>query len=135
VTKKAYELFLSRNGAYALDVEDWLAAEKQLLVKPVVELKDRRDLFVVRLALAGVDPDELNILATPDDVLVFSRGEAGKPRVFRVIRFPQAVNPLRLHATHLEWTLVLIAPKMAVSSAFEAAPAPASTQASRTARR
>src|SRR5690242_19583375 len=34
ITRRAYELFLSRPNGSATDIEDWLEAERQVLIKP-----------------------------------------------------------------------------------------------------
>jgi HSP20 family molecular chaperone IbpA len=112
ITKKAYERFMERRGSYSLDIEDWLEAEKQLLWKPDVRLIEKRDLFVVRVSLIGIDPSTIDVLATAQDVLIQSREGTCKPRIFRAVHFPSPVVPIQIHGTYVKQTLLLIAPKV-----------------------
>jgi HSP20 family molecular chaperone IbpA len=120
ITKRAYEIFLERRGAYTLDFEDWLTAENQLLWKPDFRVVEKRGLFVVRVDLKVVDPATVDILVTTEDVLVQSGENPHHPRVFRAVHFPAPINPFQLHATYVKGTLILIAPKIAVRSVLSA---------------
>src|SRR5262245_45661739 len=91
ITKKAYERFLERHGAYSLDIDDWLIAEKQLLWKPAVQMIEKPDLYVLRVTLEGIDPANIDILATSDDVLIQSREATCQPRIFKAVHFPVPV--------------------------------------------
>ena len=112
ITKRAYERFLERGGAYTLDIEDWLEAERQLLSKPEIELIEKPDLFVVRVLLDLPDPASVDVLATAEDVLIQSNGKHSGPRIFRAVHFPKPVDPLQLHGTYVENKLTLIAPRI-----------------------
>ena len=131
ITKRAYELFLHPHGICTLDIEEWLAAERQLLWKPEVRLTEKRELFIVRMALTGIDPATVNILVTTDDLVVQSTANSRYPRIFRAVHFPQPINPARVHALCVKEKLVFIAMKIAVSESFGAVRAPAATPASR----
>jgi HSP20 family molecular chaperone IbpA len=119
ITRKAYERFLERRDTYTLDIEDWLAAEKQVLWKPDVQITEKQGLFIVRVALGPVDPATVDVLVTSDDVLVQTNDSSRPPRVFRAIHFPSPINPLQLYGTYLKGTLMLIAPKIAIRNAIE----------------
>jgi hypothetical protein len=117
VTKRAYEIFLHRGGTSTsgLDLEDWLAAEKQLLWKPEVRLTERPTLFVIRLGTAQTNPADIKIFLTSDDLVVQTVENAGYPRLFRAVHFSQPVNPLRVHAVYAKGRLNIIAVKAAAS--------------------
>src|SRR5262245_167781 len=38
ITRRAYEVFLARHGEGALDIDDWLMAEREMLIKPLVNV-------------------------------------------------------------------------------------------------
>jgi HSP20 family molecular chaperone IbpA len=135
ITKRAYEIFRDRCGDCTLDLEDWLEAEKQLLWKPEVELTEKRDLFVVKIAFRNIDPAAISLLVTRDDMVVQSRESFHYPRLFRTLHFPKPVNPVQVYAVYLNGELVVNAMKMGVSEAFGAVMAPAATRASRTVHR
>lgn len=126
ITKRAYEIFLHRRGECALDVEDWLAAERELLCKPEAQIISRRDHFIVTFNLERT----VSVLVTPDDLVVQSVDER-YPRAFRTVHLPQPIDPSRLRASFVKGKLVVIALKAAFNEAFEAAPARAATRESR----
>jgi HSP20 family molecular chaperone IbpA len=109
VTRRAYEQ--SEVHAYSVDIEDWLAAEKQIVWKPDVQVIEKQDVFVIRVALDGFDPSTIEVLATTDDVLVHSVVDS-RPRVFRAVHLPAPVNPIQLHGTYIKGRMILIAPKI-----------------------
>jgi DUF2934 family protein len=39
IAQRAYDLYIQRGGENGNDVEDWLAAEKQLIVEPLITPK------------------------------------------------------------------------------------------------
>ena len=116
ITQSVYEKYLESRSAYTLDIEDWLAAERQMLSKPEVQVVEKDDVFAVKIALDFVDPSTVDILATCEDVLIQSNPASDQPRLFRAVHFPLPINPLQLHGTYVEGHLLLIAPKnLAVS--------------------
>ena len=108
VTKRAYEKFLSRRGTCTLDIEEWLEAERELLLKPPVQLIEKDGQFIVRLELAKVDPNDLKILLTPDDAIVQSLGRYPNRRIFRTIHFPWPVDTSQVRAWLFRGRLILV---------------------------
>ncbi len=70
VMKRAYELFDGNGHLFGKDVDDWLQAERELVWKPAIELEEKDNEIRLQIAAAGVDPKDLNIEVTPEDVLV-----------------------------------------------------------------
>lgn len=65
---QAYNLFASRGGdGHALD--DWLAAERELCW-PTAELIEGETEFVLKVALAGFEPKEIALTATPREIMI-----------------------------------------------------------------
>jgi hypothetical protein len=114
ITQKASELFLERLNAGPLDIDDWLTVEKQVLWKPDVEIRERPNVFIVRTTLNPADAASVDILVTTSDVLIQSRVDSRQPRIFRAVHFGLPINPFQLHATYVDGTLILIAPKLSV---------------------
>src|SRR5436190_4906319 len=81
ITKKAYEKFLSRGGTGTLDIDDWLEAEREILMKPEARLIEKRGHFIVRLHLPNVNPANVRILATRDDLVVQTSGRYAGARI------------------------------------------------------
>lgn len=70
ITERAYDLFLSRGAALGAALNDWLAAERQTIWKPPVEVCQKDNQFVIEAALAGVEPRQLDIQVTRDTLLI-----------------------------------------------------------------
>ena len=86
---------------------DWLDAERQLVWKPAVELRQKDDQFEVLTATPGVEAKDLDVQVTPEDVLIkadvhheHTREEGAvqicefnSGKLFRSIHFPERVDP------------------------------------------
>ena len=73
IMRRAYDIFASNGGIFGKDLDNWLAAERELLWKPAIELREKDNEFLVDIAVPGIDAKDLEIEVTADDVLV--RGE------------------------------------------------------------
>ena len=111
IMKRAFELFDDSGHGVGSEVDDWLAAERELVWKPPVVLTEKDNAFCLRIAAPGVDPRDVDIEVTPEFLLVKTErhheeaGEEGEgiPRVhaaefesrniFRLIQFPRAIDP------------------------------------------
>lgn len=105
IRQRAFELSQARpRGAHEL--YDWIAAESEVISVPPVELLERDGIFDVKFAVAGVHPDDVNIMVTSDRILLKSQfthqhdAESGtvhlcdfkSTTVFRSIRLPQRID-------------------------------------------
>jgi HSP20 family molecular chaperone IbpA len=113
IRDRAYELSQSR-GHSGREVDDWLSAESEIISVPPVELIEKDGAFQVKLAVAGVDADDVEVIATPDQMLIkceFNHrhdSDSGivhlcdfkSATVFRTIQFPQ---PIDSESTKLEF--------------------------------
>ena len=119
ITSRAYQVGFHGSGAYTLNIEDWLTAEKQMVRKPGADLIEKHGLFIVKVTLEDVEPSAVDILVTTDDVLIQSNAGSPQPRIFRAVHFPSPINPMGLHATYVNRKLILMAPKLVIRNAFE----------------
>jgi HSP20 family protein len=51
-------------------VNDWLSAERELIWKPAVEVRQQDGRLEILTALPGVDARNIDVQVTPDDVLI-----------------------------------------------------------------
>lgn len=70
----AFNLFRSRGSGGGSDVDDWLAAEREICW-PAAELIEEDDEFEVRVALAGFEPGDVEITVTPGELIIKARRE------------------------------------------------------------
>src|SRR5213594_1315084 len=112
IMQRAYDLFLGRGSLHGRDLADWFAAESELTWKPAVELIEKGDEIVVSAPLAGIEPKDLDVRVTPDQLLIkaatrhehkeeegtvhFCELQTGE--LFRCIQLPKKIDPDKVRA-------------------------------------
>jgi hypothetical protein len=135
ITRRAYEKFLTRGGAGTLDIEDWLEAERELLLKPEARLVEKRGHFIIRLDLPNVVPANVRVLVTQDDLVVQSDASYPGPRIFKIVHFPEAIDLGRVRSSWAGGRLIVVVLKAGLSAACGAGKARAASEALHTAHR
>lgn len=105
IRQRAFELSQTRpQDAYEL--YDWKAAEAEVVSVPPVELVERDGLFDLTFAVAGVNPNDVNVMITADQIVLKSQSThrhdsaSGKVHfcdfksatVFRSVNLPQPID-------------------------------------------
>jgi len=112
IMRRAYELFLSNGSITGQDLDNWSAAEREMVWKPAIELHESGGQLFVNLAASGIDPKHLEIKVTAEDMLVKAevqhehtedKGtvhfcEFASRGLFRAIHFPKKINPNKVKA-------------------------------------
>jgi HSP20 family molecular chaperone IbpA len=124
IAARALQLFRDRGAAWGKAVDDWLAAEQETIWRPSMEVLRTKDAFVVRIAVAGVAPSQLNLRVTPGELLLTAElhhtheDDEGEPLVcefasgplFRSYQFAAPVDPDRVTAECRNGLLQIVAP-------------------------
>lgn len=124
IMRRAYDIFTSNGGLFGKDIDDWMQAERELAWRPAVELTEKDDTFYLEVAAPGVDPKELNVEVTPDDILIRAdvhhehkekKGdvyicEFAHGNLFRSIHLPKKIDPDKVKAEFKNGLLTLNAP-------------------------
>ena len=124
VMRRAYDIFSSNGDIFGRDIEDWLQAERELVWKPAIELEEKDDEFLLQIATPGVDPKDIDIEVTPEDILVKAdvhhehkekKGEVyacefASGNLFRSIHLPKRIDPDKVKAEFKNGMLSLKAP-------------------------
>lgn len=126
IRELAYRLFTERGfeGGHALD--DWLAAEHEVCW-PAAELVEEDDEYEIKVALAGYDPDEISVAATPEAIIVKADhrseeededvvrhfSEFHSNRVYRRFGFPEGVKLGDVEAKYKNGLLTIEVEKLA----------------------
>jgi len=74
ICRKAHELFEHRRAWLESDLDNWLAAERQVLWVPTCELLEDGKRYLLRAALPGTKPEQIQVTALPDMLIL--EGEA-----------------------------------------------------------
>jgi HSP20 family protein len=125
IRKQAYERFTRRgfDGGHALD--DWLAAERQIL-QPAAEIREFAGGYQLRIALPGIDDADVQVVCTSDEFFVTAdRHEPGDRNgmsstllwsefysgtVYRLVSVPRPVEPGKVTAKLKHGILEITAP-------------------------
>ena len=105
IRQRAFELSLSRPHD-ARELYDWIAAESEIISVPRAELIEKNGTFEVGFAVAGLSPDDVNVMVTADQILLksdyrheHSAGEGTvhlcdfkSTTVFRSVNLPQPID-------------------------------------------
>jgi len=124
IMQRAHDIFLRNGGAWGEDANNWLAAEQELVWKPAIELHEKDNEFFLEIAASGVDPKDLEIEVTPEDLLVKGRVlhehkedkgtihtcEFASGSLFRSIHFPKKIDPEKVKAEFRNGMVHLRAP-------------------------
>ena len=133
VMRRAYDISLGM-GSSGRDLDNWLAAERELVRRPAIELMEKDNQFEIKVAVAGMDPRNLKVEVTEDDLLV--RGETRTEKetekgevltsefesgsLFRSIHFPKKVDPNKIKAELKNGLLTVTAPVAETAKAAKA---------------
>lgn len=121
VMHRAFEIFSSNGSLFGRDLDDWLQAEQQLVWKPAIELTEKDGAFRLELAAPGVDPKDIDIEITPEEVLIKAevhhehKEDKGQIHIcefahgslFRAVRLPKTINPEKVKAEFKNGMLML----------------------------
>ena len=69
VRQRAHEMFLNR-GQEDRALDDWFTAEHELFGWSAAELSEKGDTYEVDFALAGFDAKDIQVTATPNEIVV-----------------------------------------------------------------
>jgi HSP20 family protein len=107
INRRAYDLFRRRGDVLGSPVANWLDAERQLVWKPAIELRQKDGQFEVLAATPGVEAKDLDVEITPEDMLikadihhehtpeegVVQMCEFISGQLFRSVHFPKPIDP------------------------------------------
>jgi len=136
IQQRAFELFESRGFAAGHDLEDWIAAERELCGS-ATELAEQEKAYVLSVALPGFEPGQVSVTATPRELIVQAsakterREESGKKKdegkvlwsqmrsndVYRRIELSEPIDVSKVSANLTNGLLKIVAEKAAKSVA------------------
>jgi len=70
IMRRAYDIFERNGRVFGRDLDHWLQAERELLWKPALELREADGEFVLEMAVPGVDPKDIDIEVTTEDIVL-----------------------------------------------------------------
>ena len=70
IRRRAFSLFEHRGFSPGRDLDDWIAAEREILWSPPVEMIENEKEFLIEIAVPGCEAKEIQITALPESILV-----------------------------------------------------------------
>jgi HSP20 family molecular chaperone IbpA len=124
IMERAYDIFRRNGSDFGKDLDNWLAAERELVWKPAIELTEKDNQFEISVAVAGIDPRDLDVEVTSEHLLVKGDKKTEKKEqkgqvhtrelqtgsLFRSIQFPKKVDPEKVKAEIKNGLLTVVAP-------------------------
>lgn len=127
---RAYQNYLQHGATHGRDQDDWLRAERDIILSPVAEMTEDEQAFNLRIEAPLFGPGDVRVTASPRLLLV--RGDLfhnhaesnGKlwfcefaEKLFRRFDFPVDIDPDRVTAILKQGILEIVAPKVEVTKA------------------
>lgn len=130
IRQRAYYLFLQKGCRKGHELEDWLAAERELLCFPPSELAETKDEIHITVAVPGFDACTLQADVLPHSITIEARAEKievpsdelihfsefGVKRLLRQFDLPTCIDPDETSATVDKGILRIVAKKAAVAT-------------------
>jgi HSP20 family molecular chaperone IbpA len=107
ITLRAHKIFQERGGIGGVDLEDWLTAERELVLKPDVFIEEKDNEVIVAVRLGKVNLLDLHLVVTPLAMLIQMRSSETAKKIFRTIEFPRRIDTNRAEARYEDGYLVL----------------------------
>ena len=134
IEKRAFELFLQRDGAHGKDLEDWVTAQHEFLRAVPCEVSDKGNELMVRAEVPGFNQRELQVKVAPDRIFITGHKErtvqsSSKDRIFsdreykdlfREVPLPMSVDPDKVSTMLHEGILTVFARKAALAEEAKA---------------
>ena len=76
IMRRAYEIFEQNGSTLGRDLDNWAQAEREMVWKPAFELSEKDGRFQLEAAISGVDPKDIDIEVTPEDIVLKGRNSA-----------------------------------------------------------
>jgi HSP20 family protein len=124
IRDRAYQIFQHREKG-GNEVEDWLQAERDLVLAPDAELIEKNGKYEIRVAALGFRPEEISVTVFPDAIVVSAQsshsheqqdGEVhfcdfGQRALYRRLNVPEAIDVDKVSATLQDGVLRISAQK------------------------
>jgi HSP20 family molecular chaperone IbpA len=78
VQQRAFQLFQERGEALGRELDDWLTAERHIFGWAKAELAEKDNAYEIQVALPGFDPKDLEVTATPEEIIVRAASEQNR---------------------------------------------------------
>jgi len=98
IAARANHYFVARGSINGYHVDDWLRAERDLVVKPHYKLSCAKYSVVVEMVLPVRRTPGLRIRLAPAGMLIMTQPNSDGQRIFRIVGFPESIDAMFVSA-------------------------------------
>jgi HSP20 family protein len=135
IRQRAFEIF-ERHRLHGRALDDWLQAERDLLLAPESELIEKDGKYEIRIAAPGFKPAEINVTALPDALITTAESshkheekdasvhfcDFGRKSLYRRLALPAPISVDKVTAHLDDGILWITAPKAGSAEVAGTAP-------------
>jgi HSP20 family molecular chaperone IbpA len=88
ITRRAFENYVERGRVDGHDLDDWLNAERELIIKPVFLIRAHGQDIFVEITLPEIDLPNLTVHVAPTQIIVSSDPDEDGLQVCQMIDLP-----------------------------------------------
>jgi len=129
VARRAHELFDARGREHGSDMNDWLQAERELLLPVPVDVEESESEYTVHAELPGLHADNIDLTVEPHRLFISGKtersqespmgdaiySEHGSSEVFHLLNLSNEVDPSGAEAVLRNGKLEITLPKRSES--------------------
>ncbi len=116
ITRRAYESFVERGSVHGHDLDDWLSAERELVLKPAADVRAEGEDVFVEMVLPEIDLPNLTVHVALNHFVISSNADADGLQLCQVVDLPLEICQDGVDAERLQNVLRItaaIAPQQA----------------------
>jgi len=107
---KAFEYYVERGELDGYDLEDWLRAERALIVKPDVTIRRFDEDVVIEIAMPDVDVEAVHLEVSAQGMLVTTTPDEDGRQVLKTVQFAEPIHVDSIEAEYSLGSLRLTVP-------------------------
>jgi hypothetical protein len=105
IARRAYESFVERGSVHGYDLDDWLNAERELIIKPVPVVRVHGADIFVEMLLPEMDLPNLTVHVAPSQLVISSDPDEEGLQLCQMIDLPCEISLDGVDAEQLHHTL------------------------------
>src|SRR5215470_3760512 len=105
IAERAYESFVERGSVHGHELDDWLNAERELIIKPVPMVRAHGEDIFVEMLLPEIDLPNLTVHVAPSQLVISSDPDEDGLQLCQMIDLPLEISLDGVDAEQLHHTL------------------------------
>jgi len=92
IAERAYENFVGRGSVHGQELDDWLNAERELIIKPVPLVRAQGEDIFVEMLLPEIDLPNLTVHVAPSQLVISSDPDEDGVQLCQMIDLPYEIS-------------------------------------------